>query len=172
MATCEPVDEGGDILVPVDEQMEELVETGQDRRDREAEVQDPVRLVGGGLRLRMRVRAECRTDGCHGDSSCFDATPWGVAVRCLCSAFPFGLGRLLKLTNIIYRNERRQSRKKFFPDRIKRPLEHYLVNGPCFRIGTWYSSPRPWPNRLPASRSWTSRSGETCTSSFPIGAER
>src|SRR5581483_7387553 len=47
VARHDVVDDGGKILVPVDENVEELVQPEQQRRDDEADAEEEVPLVGG-----------------------------------------------------------------------------------------------------------------------------
>ena len=55
MATDEPIGNSGQILIPVDQEMQELVETGENRRDCKSKAQNEISLAGRRVRKGFRM---------------------------------------------------------------------------------------------------------------------
>src|SRR5881396_3395657 len=91
-------DARGQVLVPIDQPMGELVRSEEDRRDREADAQEPERLVRGILAERLGIDAD-RLDGWAGsDGSSHGVPPPSlydgcVAVRRVTRALAWGKRR-------------------------------------------------------------------------------
>ena len=67
-------DQGREVLVPIPQQVEELVQAGKDRQGQKTDIQDQVSLVSRLAGHEGRVRSRRRTRLAYNDASGIDAT--------------------------------------------------------------------------------------------------